>query len=93
MRRYAEEQIIDNYGQEAFEKITVFLNDEVTYPVNRILVYAEDDTFEVLGGVLTNHGMTVSEAVNLLGVDMDAYAEDEGWDGWDPEALDIVDVE
>lgn len=41
----------------------------------------------LLGEVLTNHSMTVDEALELVGVDMDKYAEEHGWDDWDWEEL------
>lgn len=40
-----------------------------------------------LGEVLTNHSMTVDEALEFSGIDMDKYAKDHGWDDWDWEEL------
>lgn len=41
----------------------------------------------LLGEVLTNHSMTVDEALEFVGVDMDKYAQEHGWDDWDWEEL------
>lgn len=43
---------------------------------------------EILGTVDTNRGITVWEALDLLGIDMDEYAAEHGWDGWDAEYLE-----
>jgi hypothetical protein len=37
--------------------------------------------------VMTNHSMTIDEALNLCGVDMDKWAEEQGWDDWDFEDI------
>jgi len=39
--------------------------------------------------IMTNRSMTVWEALEIVGVDMNTYADQHGWDGWDPEALDV----
>lgn len=41
----------------------------------------------LLGEVLTNHSMTVDEALEFIGVDMDKFAEERGWENWDWEEL------
>lgn len=41
----------------------------------------------LLGEVLTNHSMTVDEAIEFIGIDMDKFAEEQGWDDWDWEEL------
>lgn len=41
----------------------------------------------LLGEVLTNHSMTVDEALEFVGVDMDEYAKEHDWDDWDWEKL------
>lgn len=50
-----------------------------------VLKYADT----VLGRILTNHGLTIDEALNLLDIDMDKYAEEQGWEGWDYEQLSL----
>ena len=51
------------------------------------MVLKYDDT--VLGRILTNHGLTIDEALDLLGIDMDKYAAEQGWEGWDYEQLSL----
>ena len=41
----------------------------------------------LLGEVITNHSMTVDEALEVLGIDMDKVAQENGWDDWDFEEL------
>ena len=55
---------------------------------NMKLVIRYED--EVLGTVDTNRGMTVWEALDLLGIDMDEYAAYQGWDGWDADHLSMA---
>lgn len=50
-----------------------------------VLKYADT----VLGRILTNHGLTIDEALNLLDIDMDKYAAQQGWEGWDYEQLSL----
>lgn len=87
MREYAREQILENYGEEALEKI-----GQTEHDGNLLLVYADGDVFEIIGGILTNHSMSVDDALEVIDVDMDAWAEKQGWDGWDWDALALVDV-
>lgn len=41
----------------------------------------------LLGEILTNHSMTVDEALEHVGINMDKYAQENGWDDWDWEEL------
>lgn len=50
-----------------------------------VLKYADT----VMGRILTNHGLTIDEALNLLDIDMDKYAAEQGWEGWDYEQLSL----
>ena len=54
-----------------------------------IMVLKYDDA--VLGRILTNpnHALTIDEALDLLDIDMDKYAAEQGWDGWDYEQLSL----
>lgn len=88
MREYAREQIMEQYGAEALKKI-----EQSQHNGNMLLIYADNYSFEIINGILANHSMTVDDAINLLGVDMDAWAAKQGFDGWDQEALHLVDVE
>ena len=53
------------------------------------LVYDENGERIVLGEVLTNHSMSVEDVIDLLEIDMDQFAYDRGWDGWNYEALKL----
>ena len=53
-----------------------------------IYVHSESDR-EVVAEVLTNRSLTVWEALDVAEVDMDEYADSQGWEGYDPEALVI----
>ncbi len=88
MKEHVRERIMEQYGAEALEKI-----ENANLSGNMFLVYADDYVFEIIGGILTNHSMSVDDAIDFLGVDMDAWAEDQGFDGWDYGALCLVDVE
>lgn len=41
----------------------------------------------LLGEIMTNHSMTIDEALECLGVDMDGFAYANGWDDWDYDDL------
>lgn len=43
----------------------------------------------VLGEILTNKSMSIEDAIELLEIDMDLYAQEQGWDNWDYECLSI----
>lgn len=53
------------------------------------LVYEENEERIELGKILTNHNMSVDEALDLLDIDMDAFAQEQGWDDWNYEALKL----
>lgn len=88
MREYAREYILEKYGEDALAKV-----EQTEYNGNTLLVYADDAVFEIIGGILTNHSMSVDDAIDLLDIDMDAWAAERGWDGWDWEALELLYVE
>lgn len=90
MREYSKEQILENYGEEALETISKYLEK---HDVNTLLVYADEYTFEIVGGILAGHSMTVDYALNLLDINMDEFSQSQGWDDWDFEALRLIDVE
>ena len=52
-----------------------------------VLKYAD----AVLGRILTNPncGLTIDEALYMLDIDMDKYAAEQGWEGWDYEQLSL----
>ena len=52
--------------------------------------YRDEYVNELVCEVMTNHSMTVDEALDLCDVDMDKFAGDKGWEDWDPNALVAV---
>lgn len=54
--------------------------------VKVVYVHSEEDV-EVVAEVLTNQSLSVEAALEVAGVDMDQYAEAQGWEGYDPNAL------
>lgn len=42
-----------------------------------------------LGYILTDRGMSVEEMMDMLEIDMDAFAEKRGWDDWDYGLLSV----
>lgn len=56
------------------------------------LRYVEDDFDVTLGKVMTNHSMTIDEMLECLGIDMDKWAEDLGWDGYDFDCIIAIKI-
>lgn len=54
-----------------------------------VLVYEENNIRLELGTILTNHSMTIDEALELLEIDMDKVADEQHWDDWNFEALKL----
>ena len=54
------------------------------------LIYNDNGTIYELGSVVSNHFITIDYMLELLEIDMDVFAEKNGWDGWDYDALEIV---
>jgi len=53
-------------------------------------LFYKDETGEyVIGHCFTNHSISVDDALRIADIDMDAYAEENGWDGWDWNCLDL----
>ena len=53
------------------------------------LYYNDNGNKILLTEVMTNHSMSIDDALNLAGIDMDKWAEDQGWDNWDYGALEM----
>lgn len=51
------------------------------------LYYKSDDGDIKMGGVMTNHSVSIWDVLNILNIDMDEYARAQGWDDWNPEEL------
>ena len=91
MKDYAKEQILEFYGEEKLQQIEKYVvnNDS---KANMILAYSEGDTFEILGGIMTNHSINVDYAMDLLDVNMDNFADEQGWESWNYEALCLIQI-
>ena len=53
------------------------------------LYYNDNGEKILITEVITNHSMSVDDALNLSRIDMDKWADEQGWDGWDPGALEM----
>lgn len=47
----------------------------------------DNNKMYVVAVITTNHSMTIDQALELAGVNMDDWAHDQGWDGYDYESL------
>lgn len=72
------------------KKIDNALRDKMMSQDRDYLVYAAGDEYYLLGTILTNHGMSIDDALDLCGIDMDEIADEAGWDGWDYDNLMYV---
>lgn len=73
-----------------WEKCLTHLGEEENATDDRItLVYEESGIRIELGKILTNRSMSVDDALQILGIDMDAFTAAQGWDGWNYEALKL----
>lgn len=52
--------------------------------------YRDGNVDELVCEVMTNHSMSVYEALGLCDVDMDKFASDKGCEDWDPNSLVAV---
>lgn len=57
--------------------------------MNWSIIYKDDTGERVLGKCYTNHSISVDDALRIADIDMDKYAEDNGWDDWDWDCLEI----
>lgn len=54
------------------------------------IIYRHDeDNIEVIDQFSTDRGLTVDQALDLCNINMDKYAEQQGWDGYDYNSLDF----
>ena len=54
------------------------------------VIYTHDESdIQVIAEVATNQSLTVFEALEIAGVNMDDWADEQGWDGYDIDALSI----
>lgn len=51
-------------------------------------IWYEDEYVSVkIGEILTNHGMTTDEALDLLEIDLQEWAHEQGWEAADPNCV------
>lgn len=50
--------------------------------MEKIVKLYHDDVY--ICEVLTNHSMSVEDVLNLMEIDMNAFAAKQGWDDWNP---------
>ena len=55
------------------------------------IIYRDENTNErvVIAKIMTNRSMSAWEALEAANIDMDEFATERGWDGWDPLALEL----
>ena len=53
------------------------------------IIYKDENERVVIGEIMTNKSMSVWEALEAANIDMDEFATERGWDGWDPLALEL----
>ena len=83
------QKVQEKFGHEAVEEIDRYMEGRGS---NVILAYANDYTFEVLGGVVTDrtYQLDIDSAIEQIGIDMDEYAAWRGWEGWDYDSLILI---
>lgn len=89
MREYNKKEILENYGKEALEKVEQYMNNS---NANMLLIYAECDNFEIIGGVTTNNSISIDDVIELLDINMEVYADEHHWDGWNYDALKLINI-
>lgn len=88
LRKWVKEK----YGHEALEEMDRYMEGR---GCNVILAYANDYTFEVLGGIVTDHALDIDidSMIEQIGIDMDEYAAWRGWDDWDYDSLITINTD
>lgn len=69
-------ELEENYEKEQRNMLKIIYTD--TTDNNKRYIVAE---------ITTNHSMTIDQALELAGVNMDDWARQQGWDGYDYESL------
>lgn len=55
-----------------------------------LYIYYKDETgIYLIGKIMTNRSITVDEALEIAGVNMDQWADAKGWDGYDWDRIDL----
>ena len=84
------QKVKEKFGHEAVEEIDRYMEGRGS---NVILAYANDYTFEVLGGVVTNRALDIDSMIDLIGIDMDEFSAWKGWDDWDYDSLIMINTD
>lgn len=86
------QKVKEKFGHEAVEEIDRYMESRGS---NVILAYANDYTFEVLGGIVTNRTLEldIDSMIELIGIDMDEFAAWKGWDDWDYDSLIMINTD
>lgn len=54
------------------------------------VIYKDENGELTIGEIITNRSMTVGEALEILGIDLDKWADEQGWDGVDPDCVELI---
>lgn len=55
------------------------------------VIYNDCDEKIVLGEIMTNHSLSVFEAIDILGIDLEEWRESLGWEDYDSNCFDFED--
>lgn len=55
----------------------------------QLMYIHETNEKEVLGEILTNQSLSVEDALDILEINMEEYTQLQGWDDYDPNALEL----
>lgn len=55
----------------------------------QLMYVHETNEKEVLGEILTNKSLSVEDALDILEINMEEYTQQQGWDDYDPNALEL----
>ena len=53
------------------------------------LYYNDNGKRVLITEIITNHNMSIDDMINHCDIDMDTWADQQGWDGWEYGALEI----
>lgn len=66
------------------------LTDNRTKENNTMKLFYNDNSNKILVcEITTNHSMSIDDMLNHCDINMDEWADKQGWDGWDWDCLEI----